>query len=130
MIFNKTTGHRVTKIYSVCQIKIVIKNILLNFLKKITFFLICAILRSMNIEVKMAQWLAHWSVNLKSRVRILLLPIIFSICFSKSIFRICGSSAFAEGGELFCQKKLRIFLTNHYVNCRYNRRFAEGSRNM
>ncbi len=38
------------------------------------------------------------------------------------------SSAFAEGGGFFCQKKLRIFLKLYYINCRYDRRFTEDLR--
>ncbi len=30
--------------------------------------------------------------------------------------------------SFFCQRKLRIFLKNHYINCRYDRRFTEDFR--
>ncbi len=39
-----------------------------------------------------------------------------------------SSSAFAEGGAFFCQKKLRIFSKMYYINCRYDRRFTEDLR--
>ncbi len=44
------------------------------------------------------------------------------------IFRICGSSAFAEDGGFFGQKYLRILLKKYYINYRYDRRYAEDLR--
>ena len=46
---------------------------------------------------------------------------LFFLFFLK-IFRIYGRRIF------FWPKKLRIFLKNHYINCRYDRRFTEDLR--
>ncbi len=48
--------------------------------------------------------------------------------FNFFIFRICGSSAFAEGGIFFGKKYLRILLNKYYINYRCDRHYAEDLR--
>ena len=124
-VFDKNTGHRVTKICPEYLISNTYKSYFINFFvtriffKKINF--IYAILSSLTKEEQ---------DGVVGRVVVCETAIpgsrpsaanFFCVLYSKS-------SAFAEGGSFFGQKKLRILLIIYYINCRYDRRFTEDLR--
>ncbi len=59
---------------------------------------------------------------------LIIFHLILKNIFMPYILVFSKSSAFAEGGNYFEQKKLRIFWKKHYINYRYDRRFAENLR--
>ena len=89
--------------------------------KKFFVFLYTLLQPSVYKEGKVEQWVRRRTANLRFRVRVRLTTVFFFSFFPHI-------SAFAGHRSFFCPKNLRIFLKTHYINYRYDRRFAEDLR--
>ena len=130
-VFDKNTGHRVTKIGPEYLISDIYKSYFIIFLVTCKKNLLFFIYATFEIDdQRRVAWSSGRAVDSESAIpgsrpaADNFFSVFFCLPHLRSFFFLPKNSAFAEDGGFFAKKNLRISLNIYYINCRYDRRFT------